>query len=140
LGAFFWHKRKTVHPMFRRSVLAAGILCYLLPVFHFDFLIVIAGCTLLIFAVVLYQDAAWVKWLDIRPLRYLGKVSYGIYVWQCFFITTGPNQIKGWPLPFPWNLILLCIAVPLSWELIEKRFLTLKERIGYSDVDRRRLS
>ncbi|MBI2373507.1 MAG: acyltransferase [Deltaproteobacteria bacterium] len=116
---------------FRRAVLLAGLTCYSAPVFYDHRLLTVAGCTLLTFAIVLNQESRWVRALEAPPLCYLGKVSYGIYVWQAFFLTTGPHAVKGWPLPFPANLALLALTVPLSFRLIEKPCLELKDRIGY---------
>lgn len=76
----------------------------------------------------LNQSSILVKALEIRPLRYLGRVSYGIYVWQSFFITTGSWKVKGWPLDYPLNILLLVIIVPISWHFFEKRFLNMKNK------------
>lgn len=73
------------------------------------------------------QESKITKILDNPFLRYLGQISYGIYVYQGFFLRTGPGgelAIQHYPL----NIILvLCIAI-LSYELYEKPILKLKKR------------
>lgn len=87
------------------------------------------GLACLILFVVLSPESIAVRMLEIRPLRYLGRVSYGVYVWQAFYVTTGPLKVGHWPLDFPWNLLLLVVTVPLSWHFLEKPFLRLKDRL-----------
>ena len=71
-----------------------------------------------------------VKILEMAPIRYLGQVSYGIYVWQGFYLGTGPGRDIGqnWPPDAYIGLILLIITVPLSYHLFEVKFLKMKER------------
>ena len=78
------------------------------------------------------------KFLELKPIVYLGKVSYGIYVWQGFYLATGPGRANGqeWPLAADIKLqsltstgfILLCITVPISYHFFEVKFLKLKDR------------
>jgi peptidoglycan/LPS O-acetylase OafA/YrhL len=79
------------------------------------------------------KPAAW-----LIALGYLGRVSYGIYVWQSFAITTGPAKVGSWPLDLPWNLLLLITIVPISWHFVEQPCLRLKDRFrppGRRDVE-----
>lgn len=76
------------------------------------------------------QESPATRLLDVRPMRYLGMVSYGIYMYQGLFLTTGPERIAGrvWPLP-PWiGLALLIVVVPLSYHFFEQRFIRVGKR------------
>ena len=63
-----------------------------------------------------------------QPLRYLGRISYGIYLWQGVFVRNGPGDPAGWFHRWPYNVILTVIAAILSFEFVERRFLRLKNR------------
>ena len=88
--------------------------------------------------VVINQESILTKILEIKPIAYLGKVSYGIYVWQGFYLATGPGRVSGqeWPLAADIKLqsltstgfILLCFTVPISYHFFEVKFLKLKEK------------
>ena len=88
------------------------------------------GILLLILWIHQNQGSALVRVLDIRPLRYIGTISYGIYMWQGFFLSTGPKRLEGevWP-PNPYTgLAMLVIVAPLSYRYFEQPFLNLKQR------------
>jgi peptidoglycan/LPS O-acetylase OafA/YrhL len=93
------------------------------------------GIALMIGSIYLNQRALLVGILELRPLSYLGKISYGIYMWQGFFLATGPSREAGqtWP-PNPLvGLAMLCVVAPLSYHFFENPFLRLKQRFsGYA--------
>lgn len=65
--------------------------------------------------------------IDNPLLRYIGKISYGIYVYQGFFLRTGPGgdlAVQQYPL----NIILVVAIAILSYELYEKPLLRLKKK------------
>ncbi|HJV66012.1 MAG TPA: acyltransferase [Geomonas sp.] len=76
--------------------------------------------------------------LEWKPLVYLGKVSYGIYVYHNFMPTVGrslASLIKvGYPsqafLQFSIDFGLTIFTASLSWYLIEKPLSQFKERFG----------
>ena len=76
------------------------------------------------------QDWLIVKVFELPPIRYLGQVSYGIYVWQGFYLATGPGREYGqnWPPNPVYGLFLLCITVPISYHFFESKFLKLKDQ------------
>lgn len=95
--------------------------------------------------VVINQDSSVTKFLELKPIAYLGQVSYGIYLWQGFYLATGPGRALGqeWPLPADTHLasitstgfILLCITVPISYHLFEIKFLRLKDKFRPSSEE-----
>ena len=57
-------------------------------------------------------DMAWVRW---APLRYFGRISYGLYLWHVLILHF------GWPaLP---SVALSVLIADLSYRFIEQRFL-----------------
>lgn len=97
----------------------------------------ITGILSAIFWIYINQNSRIVSFLEFHPIRYIGAVSYGIYLWQGFYLSTGPNRYVGqeWPLdPFV-GVILLCVTVPLSYHLFEKKFLTLKDRFRHNVIE-----
>jgi peptidoglycan/LPS O-acetylase OafA/YrhL len=91
------------------------------------------GVCLVIGWIYLNQSSALVKILELRPLRYVGMISYGIYMWQGFFLSTGPGRKpdQTWPLDSGTGLALLIIVAPLSYHFFEKPILSLKRRFSW---------
>lgn len=88
------------------------------------------GILLMILWIYLNQASTLVRVLELRPLRYLGTISYGIYMWQGFFLSTGPKRLAGemWPPSPAAGLALLAIVAPLSYRYVEQPFLDWKKR------------
>ncbi|MEI4550235.1 acyltransferase [Pseudoalteromonas spongiae] len=86
------------------------------------------GFTLLIGWIYLNQSSKLTQLLETQPLSYLGKVSYGIYMYQGFFLSTGPYRAHNqtWPPEQYLGIILLIITVPLSYHYFEKPIMKLK--------------
>jgi len=76
------------------------------------------------------QDSAAVTVLEFMPLRYLGTISYGIYIWQGFFLAVSPlrDPQEAWPPSPALGLVGIAIFAPLSYHYFERRFLAMKAR------------
>ena len=59
------------------------------------------------------------------PLEYLGKISYGVYVYQGFFLKTGPSSDFYMQKP-PLNILLTMLTSVISYEFFEKKILKFK--------------
>ncbi len=62
-------------------------------------------------------------------LRHLGRISYGLYLWQQLFVSN-PNAHWGALQMFPINVIVALAIAEISYWLVEVRFLNLKDRIS----------
>ena len=73
------------------------------------------------------QSAKLTKVLEFAPLVYIGKISYGIYVYQGLFLTTGPTGLL--PIQqFPLNIVLVMALSVISYHWLEKPVLKLKKK------------
>ena len=73
------------------------------------------------------QNSYLVNFMELKPIAFIGKISYGIYVFQGLFLTTGPGgalTIQHFPL----NIILTLLSAIISYFLIEKRVLKYKDK------------
>jgi peptidoglycan/LPS O-acetylase OafA/YrhL len=66
------------------------------------------------------------------PMRYLGQISYGIYIYHFPFLRTFSQLVEGGWLPkeealrFPFVLCCTLIVATLSWFLLERPCCNLK--------------
>lgn len=81
------------------------------------------------------QSSLLVRLLEFRPLRYVGLISYSVYIYQGLFLATNPGRSLGqsWPPDALTGLVLLVIVAPLSYHGFEKPFLQLKQRYSTKD-------
>ena len=79
-------------------------------------------------------------WLRVAPLTGLGKISYGIYLYHGF-LTPYLHQMNAAGFGFLRSALLISASIiiaALSWVLIEKPALRLKDRLPRQAVDRSR--
>ena len=91
------------------------------------------GVGLLLCYIAAHQESLVTRVLDLPPLRYLGVISYGVYLWQGFFLSTNPGRTatQTWPPRSQLaGLVLLALVAPLSYQGFEKPILRLKRRFA----------
>lgn len=77
------------------------------------------GITLLLVWIYFNQGSFVVRILEFGPIRFLGLISYGVYVYQGLFLRTGPGGTLAIQ-KYPVNICLtLCLAI-VSYLTIEK--------------------
>lgn len=129
----FPNRSKLLFTQNNYRLLAIGLLLFLFPLYTTKELLPVSGLmrsvsvSLMLGWIVFHQENQLVRTLETKPLRYIGRISYGLYVYQGLFLTTGPSG-KLWIQQFPQNVLLTVLTAILSFELIEKYFLGLKRK------------
>jgi peptidoglycan/LPS O-acetylase OafA/YrhL len=81
-------------------------------------LFVLVVCTAgLIGHVVLRGDGLAARLLAVRPLPYIGRISYGLYLFHgvaLLFVTEGPFEVKGMVLPMAYFALSFAVAIASS--------------------------
>jgi peptidoglycan/LPS O-acetylase OafA/YrhL len=68
--------------------------------------------------------------LENRVLKWIGRLSYSLYLWQQLFLIAGARQPFSLLQKFPINLGLLLLAAVLSYELLERPMIRLGHRFA----------
>ncbi len=67
------------------------------------------------------------RFLNLRSVAFLGVLSYSMYIWQQVFLD---RRTAAWYARFPQNLLLVLAAAFLSWRLVERPALKLRDRFS----------
>jgi peptidoglycan/LPS O-acetylase OafA/YrhL len=72
--------------------------------------------------------------LEWRPLRWIGSISFSLYLWQELFLPELKAELAGGSLHFlqqpPWNMLAILVCACLSRYLIEIPMTRLGHRIS----------
>ena len=85
------------------------------------------GIALILLGIVRQSGGLIGRLLNARPLVTMGTLSYSLYLWQEPFLNF---QSTHWVASFPQNLLLAFGAAWLSYRLVERPFLKLKDRLA----------
>jgi peptidoglycan/LPS O-acetylase OafA/YrhL len=121
---------KSRYILFFGVFLFANCLLFHSMAFHLLGYVRCVGVGIVVGWVYLNQSSWLVKVLEFVPLKFIGLISYGIYIWQGFFLSSGPERMtdQHWP-PVPTvGFLLLVIMAPLSYYFIERPFLQFKTK------------
>jgi len=74
----------------------------------------------------LQKESTWYhRFLGSRPLVFLGRISYSVYIWQQIYLTPLNTTFLGkWPL----NLVAALATGWLSYRYVELPFIRAKDR------------
>ncbi len=79
----------------------------------------------LLMFVSVYKPGAWFNFLNTKPMRYIGRLSYSLYLWQQVILSDHLAPINKFPL----NVIVIFAMANFSYYVIEKPFLRLKDKM-----------
>jgi peptidoglycan/LPS O-acetylase OafA/YrhL len=87
--------------------------------------------TVLIIQLVVLARTSY-AWLEIGLLRWLGSISYSLYLYHVTVIDLVNHYLPGqrWRVHVACSIILSVLAAVASCELVEKPFLRMKERFS----------
>lgn len=75
---------------------------------------------------VVNREGAVQRFLNLRPLVFVGTLSYSLYLWQQPFLNRNSD---AWSSHFPFSLLLTIGAAAISFFLIERPCLKLRQRM-----------
>jgi peptidoglycan/LPS O-acetylase OafA/YrhL len=127
-----WHNvsRRPVLPLLTCSLFAASIFAgpALIPRYRdfIGFAVDPVMVAILIVQMISLSSTAYFGWLDWRPVRFLGDISYSLYLWQQ--LTLGLTNHLHFPVLVRLSiaLVLTITAASVSYYAIERPFLRLK--------------
>ena len=97
------------------------------------------GMGLILYTVLHSSNSRWVFWVSSQPLSFLGKISYGLYVYHKFglryignlLVVDRVNNYWLWFLSvFILPLLFTIVVSALSYYILEKPFLRMKDRFS----------
>ena len=78
--------------------------------------------------------------LEAQPLKWIGRLSYSIYIWQQLFLVMDPVDLIPQIEPlqyFPINFIAVILMAVASYYLVERRLIRIGHRIYHGAIRRR---
>ena len=74
-----------------------------------------------------YLSEDWLgRFLNWKPIEFVGVLSYSLYLWQQLFLN---RESTAWMNTFPQNLVFVAAAALASYLLLEKPLLKLRHRL-----------
>ena len=87
---------------------------------------------LLLLGTVLQPQAVATRILELPPVRFVGRISFSLYLWQQLLFTgsySGPSPL-GVLVSWPWRILLLFALATLSYTIVEKPMMRLGHRLA----------
>lgn len=88
---------------------------------------------LLVVSTVLFPESLAGRVLEWSPLRWIGRASYSLYLWQTLFLQSpaGEHPFFGmpWLKDWPWNLLGIVTMAAISYYLVERPMIRLGHRL-----------
>lgn len=131
--ALDWARPWVVLPLFviaviLTSVVHASIMQVLGP------LLIPVGFPLIVISTMLHPQAWMTRLLELAPIRFVGRISYSLYLWQQLFFFND-HIPAAWPLSrlqiFPLNYLAAFACALASYYLIERPLIRVGHRIAH---------
>ena len=70
------------------------------------------------------------KILESTPLKWIGRLSYSLYLWQQLFLVGGACKPLAWLQVFPLGIVMTFIVAALSYKYIERPLIRVGHRLA----------
>jgi peptidoglycan/LPS O-acetylase OafA/YrhL len=70
------------------------------------------------------------QFLDSRPMAWVGRISYSLYIWQQLFLVPGWEHPSHFWTRLPWNLAVVLVIACLSYYFVETPLLHIGGRLA----------
>jgi peptidoglycan/LPS O-acetylase OafA/YrhL len=90
-------------------------------IYHGGFALIAVATALVVASVSLVPDSPWTRALSLRPVRYIGAISYGLYLWHWPVFVLLDHQrtgLSGWPL-FAVRVSVAVGVAAISYHVLE---------------------
>jgi peptidoglycan/LPS O-acetylase OafA/YrhL len=89
------------------------------------------GFPLIVISTMLHPEGWIGRLLETRPLLFIGRISYSLYLWHVlFFIHRKDDSSLRFLQSAPWNLIAALVCAILSYYVVEKPLIRLGHRLA----------
>ncbi len=125
----FLEMRKIYH---NRNLILSSIFLFIFPIWSPTSILEVSpvfqsvGTGLMLMWMMRNEHAKLITILEWDPLAYIGRISYGIYLYHVIFM--GMGRGAGLIPNFPLDLFMSIIFAVVSYEFMERRILRLKDR------------
>lgn len=114
-----------------KTYIWAGFILFLFPLYSpllkLASLIQSSGISIILIWLLFHQESKFTLILNNKFLSFIGTISYGLYIYQGLFLRTGPTG-KLWIQQLPQNIILTFLTATISYYLLEKPILKIKNK------------
>jgi peptidoglycan/LPS O-acetylase OafA/YrhL len=73
------------------------------------------------------------RFLNSRPVTWLGRISYSLYLWQMPFLN---HEVSAWITRLPENMVSALVVSSISFYFIETPILRLRKRLAWGEEPR----
>lgn len=101
------------------AVLASVFVCYLFPYMPIRRTAIAMMSPWIIVFTALHSENIISKILELRPIQWIGKLSYSIYIWQSLFLVPEDRSMP-FLQSFPFAFFAIFVCSSISYYLIEK--------------------
>ncbi len=83
------------------------------------------------------RPTTWIgRFLELKAMRWVGRLSYSLYLWQELFSIPAKSWLS-WLQRFPFNLVFVFLVAALSYRFIERPMIRLGHRLAPPATDGR---
>ena len=117
------------------SAILLGVVFSVIARFHVPAASVVFGILvypLLLLGTVLHPESLLTRFLELAPIRFIGRISFSLYLWQQLLFTgtyTGPPPL-GKLAMFPINFVTVFALATLTYYLVEKPMIRVGHRLA----------